>query len=94
MLLAGDTSLLYADTNFKSLEKTVNNELLKVSDWLNANKLTLNGKRSDYVIFRPYQRKLNYSVNIEMINNCTQKFLPRFSVKTMLNILASYWTAI
>ena len=27
---------------------------------------------SDYVIFRPYQRKLNYSVNIEMIDNCTQ----------------------
>ena len=48
---------------------------------------------SDYVIFRPYQRKLNYSVNIEMIDNCTQ--IPtRFSVKTMLNILASYWTAI
>ena len=27
---------------------------------------------SNYVIFRPYQRKLNYSVNIEMIDNCTQ----------------------
>ena len=43
-----------------------------VSDRLNANKLTLNAKRSNYVIFRPYQRKLNYSVNIEMIDNCTQ----------------------
>ena len=71
-LSAGGTNLLYADTNFKSLEITVNNELLKVSDWLNANKLTLNAKRSDYVIFRPYQRKLNYSVNIEMIDNYTQ----------------------
>ena len=44
----------------------------KSSDWLNANKLTLNAKKSNYVIFRPYQRKLNYSVNIEMIDNCTQ----------------------
>ena len=61
-----------ADTNLKSLEKTVNSELLKVSDCLNANKLTLNAKKSNYVIFRPYQRKLNYSVNIEMIDNCTQ----------------------
>ena len=77
-LFADDTSLLYADSNLKSLEKTVNSELLKVSDWLNANKLTLNAKKSNYVIFRPYQRKLNYLVNIEM----------------MLNILASYWTAI
>ena len=46
--------------------------MLKVSDWLNSNKLTLNAKKSNYVIFRPYQRKLNYSVNIEMIDNCTQ----------------------
>ena len=45
-LFADDTSLLYADTNLKSLEKTVNSELLKVSDWLNANKLTLNAKNS------------------------------------------------
>ena len=71
-LFADDTNLLYADTNLKSLEKTVSSELLKVSDWLNANKLTLNVKKSNYVILRPYQRKLNCSVNIEMIDNCTQ----------------------
>ena len=87
-----DKSLLYADANLKSLEKTVNSELLKVSDWLNANKLTLNAKKSNYVIFRPYQRKLNYSVNIEMIDNCTQIPIPRLGVKTMLNIFASYLT--
>ena len=51
-LFADDTSLLYADTNLKSLEKTVNSELLKVSDLLNVNKLTLNAKKSNYVIFR------------------------------------------
>ena len=71
-LFADDTSLLYADSNLKSLEKTINSKLLKVSDWRNANKLTLNAKKSNYAIFRPYQRKLNYAVNIEMINNCTQ----------------------
>ena len=37
-LFADDTNLLYADSNLKSLEKTVNRELLNVSDWLNANK--------------------------------------------------------
>ena len=29
-------------------------------------------KKSNYVIFRPYERKLNYSVNTEMIDNCIQ----------------------
>ena len=36
-LFAHDTNLLYADKNLKSLEKTVNNELVRVSNWLNAN---------------------------------------------------------
>ena len=46
----------------KSLEETVNSELANVSDWLNANKLTLNAKKSNFVIFRPYQRKMDLSV--------------------------------
>ena len=73
-LFADDTKLLYADKDLKSLEETVNNELLKVSEWLNANKLTLNAKKSNYVIFRPYQRKLGYSVNIKMFDNSTHTF--------------------
>ena len=68
-VFADDTNLLYTNTNLKSLEKTVNSELLQVFDWLNANKLTLNAKKSNYVIFRPYQRKFNYSVNIVLIDS-------------------------
>ena len=66
---ADDTNLLYADKNLRSLEETVNNELVKVSDWLNSNKLTLNATKSNFVIFRPYQRKMDYSVNIQMFDN-------------------------
>ena len=73
-LFADDTNLLYAEKNLKSLEETVNNKLLKVSEWLNATKLTLNVKKSNYVIFRPYQRKLGYSVNIKTFDNCTHTF--------------------
>jgi len=68
-LFADDTNLLYADKNLKSVEETVNNELVKVSDWLNANKLTLNAKKSNFVIFRPYQRKMDHSVDIHMFDN-------------------------
>ena len=71
-LFADDTNLLYTNTNLKSPERPSINELLKVFDWLNANKLTLNAKKSNYVIFRPYQCKFNYSVNIVLIDNCTQ----------------------
>jgi len=53
-LSADDTSLLYANRNPKSLEKTVNAELKKLSEWLTANRLTLNIKKANYVIFRPH----------------------------------------
>ena len=71
---ADDTNLLHADKNLKSLEETVNNELFKVSEWLNANKLTLNAKKSNYVIFGPYQRKLGYLVYIQVFDNSTNTF--------------------
>ena len=61
--------MLYADKNLKSLEKMVNNELVRVSDWLNANKLTLNAKKSNFVIFCPHQRKMDHSVNTLMFDN-------------------------
>ena len=57
-LFADDTTLLHAHKNLKYLEKTMNNELQKLGDWLIANKLTLNIKKSNFVIFRPYQKKL------------------------------------
>ena len=68
-LFADDRNLLYADKNLKSLEKTVNNELVRASDWLNANKLTLNANKSNFVIFLPHQRKMDHSVNILMFDN-------------------------
>ena len=68
-LFADDIHFLYADKNHKSLEKTVNNEPVRVADWLNANKLTLNAKKSNFVIFRPHQRKMDHSVNILMFDN-------------------------
>ena len=49
----------------KSLEETVSSELAKVADWLNANKLTLNAKKSNFVIFRPYQRKMDLNSVIQ-----------------------------
>ena len=55
-LFADDTNLLYADKNLKSLETIVNCELIKVVGWLIANKLSLNIKKTNYIIFHPYQK--------------------------------------
>ena len=68
-LFADDTNLLYADKNLKSLEDNVNAELLKIIDWLTANKLSLNIKQNYFVIFHPYQKRLTHDVNIKDYDN-------------------------
>jgi hypothetical protein len=65
-LFADDTNLLYADKNLKSLETIVNKQLEYICDWLLANKLTLNIKKSNFVIFHPYQKRLNYKPNLKV----------------------------
>ena len=49
-LFADDTNLLYANRGITSLERVVNAGLSKVQEWLVANKLTLNAKKSNFVI--------------------------------------------
>ena len=41
-LFADDTSILFANKCLDALEQTINSELVKVSSWLLANKLSLN----------------------------------------------------
>ena len=72
-LVADVTNAVYADTNLKSLKSTVNQELCKLFDWLTANKLTLNIKKTNFVIFRPAQRKLTYHPKIMIFDNDQNK---------------------
>ena len=72
-LFADDTNILYADKGIKSLETLVNCELYKVCNWLTANRLTLNIKKSNYVIFRPYQKRLALKPKIVVYDNVQSK---------------------
>ena len=74
-LFADDTNLLYANKSLRVLERIVNDELKKVASWLLANKLTLNIKKSNYVIFHTHQKKLDYNVKITMFDCMTNKFI-------------------
>ena len=49
--------------------------MLHICEWLNANKLSLNIKKTNYVIFQPYQKRLNYEVNLKIYDNRSNKFL-------------------
>ena len=51
-LFADDTNIYYESTDLEELEKTVNEELKKLSLWLNINRLALNVAKTNFVIFR------------------------------------------
>ena len=68
-LFADDTNILYSNKNLKSLESVMNTELCNVHQWLLSNKLSLNYKKSNFTIFRPYQKKLSFSPNISIYDN-------------------------
>jgi hypothetical protein len=74
-LFTDDTNILYADKNLNSLEIVVNKELMLVCEWLNSNKLTLNLSKTNYIIFRPYQKRQNYQVNIKVFDNNSNNFV-------------------
>ena len=51
ILFADDTSVFIEGHSYAEVIEILNNELLKVSDWLMANKLTINLEKSHYMIF-------------------------------------------
>ena len=58
---ADDSNLFFAHKNLKYLEQLVNLHLSNIHTWLCANKLSLNIKKTNYVIFYPSQKKLVYN---------------------------------
>ena len=70
-----DTNLLYADRDINSLERVVNAELSKVQEWLVANRLTLNAKMSNFVIFHPYQKNFDRDVILKIFDIETNDFV-------------------
>ena len=68
-LFADDTNLLYAEKDLNKLEVVVDEQLLKLCECLNSNKLSLNVSKSNFVIFHPYQRKLYREVNLKILDN-------------------------
>ena len=57
-LFADDTNIYYESTSSKKLEKTLNCELKKLYQWLCVNRLSLNIKKTNFVIFHPFNKKV------------------------------------
>ena len=59
ILFADDTTVLIEGTNINTMIAALNCELAELTEWLNANKLSINVPKSHYMVFHRSRRKIN-----------------------------------
>lgn len=70
VLFADDTNVFYVNEDLSSLyiSEHVNQKLHKWSVWFSCNKLSINLKKTHFMIFRPRQKQCNVELDI-LVNN-------------------------
>ena len=63
---ANDTNLLYLGKSIKKLNRFVNIDLKNLVNWLNADKISINVKKTEMAIFKSKRKKLNDIVKIKL----------------------------
>ena len=72
MLMYADDTTLYCNINQNISEEVINVELLKLWDWLGANKLSLNMAKTKYMVFHTSKRNMIYP-NLKVNNNTIER---------------------
>ena len=62
ILFADDTNIFFSHKDINTLSTTFNLEMTKLSDWCRANKLSINLKKSNFMIFQPRQKRQKYDL--------------------------------
>ena len=75
---ADDTSIIQSNPSLKRLSKQVNKGLSNLSNRLRANKLSLNVKKTELVIFRPRKLKTDHSFKFRLDG---KRLVPTHSIK-------------
>ena len=80
LMFADDTNLFFSDKSITNLETTVNTELEKINTWFKLNKLSLNVKKTNYILFtskcKSNLKALEIKIEDTLIGEvCSTKFL-------------------
>ena len=89
MLMYANDTTLYCNINNANSDIILNNELCKISDWLSLNKLSLNVKKTKYMVFHTPQKRVIYPTL--KLNNANIERVSRF---TFFKSFKSNWCAI
>ena len=75
MLMYADDTTLYCNINQTLTAETINRELIKISQWLGANKLSLNVAKTKFMVFHASKKSVIYpelQINGNNIERVTQ----------------------
>ena len=75
---ADDTNLLYLGKSIKKLNKLVNYDLKNLLYWLNANKVSLNVKKTELVVFKSKRKQFDGEMKLKLSR---KRLFPTDSVK-------------
>ena len=75
---ADDTNLVHFSKSANKLNKYINADMKNLTNWLNANKISLNIKKTELVIFKHMNKKLECPIKIKLSR---KRLYPSKSVK-------------
>ena len=85
---ADDTSLLYTNKSLKKINQYVNHDLKSITEWLTANKISLNASKTELILFRSKQNAhITKHLNFRLSG---QKIKPKHNVKYLSIFLDEY----
>ena len=73
VLFADDTKLFYSHKNVYILYNTLNQELINITSWLSCNKLSLNVKKTHFMVFETKRKKLDQAFEIKINDQQIEK---------------------
>ena len=83
ILFADDTNIFYSHTDASYLMEVVNLELEKITCWFYTNKLSINVKKSNFIIFRPRQNRQT----LDLAFNISNYSIDRVKEVTFLGVI-------
>ena len=83
IFFANDTNLFISGKDISEIESNINRELIKVQKWLISNQLTLNVKKSNFIVFKSRSKKLKKELHIKL----NKKTLERVKQTKFLGIM-------
>ena len=64
ILFADDTNIFFSHRDQNYLVETINNEMNKLTEWFKCNKLSLNAKKSSFMVFQQKRETLDFSITL------------------------------